>query len=238
MTLVVLQPPPPPPNDAFAAAASLPPVGTGSLTGTSVGATKETGEPAHAGNTGGASVWWRFTATAAGAVTLDTSGSGFDTTLGVYTGPSVGALVTVASNDDNGSGGLWSRVSVPIVAGTTYYVAVDGWNGATGPVTLNWAGLPADAPALSGVVHGPAGPVRGAQIRVYPSSGAGPSAAVATGPDGTWTVALPSGTYQVQVVPPSGRFLRQWIGGAQRSSATTFVVAAGVFAGDITLQAR
>src|SRR5205085_1387523 len=32
-----------------------------SITGTNVGATKQSGEPIHAGNAGGASVWWTWT---------------------------------------------------------------------------------------------------------------------------------------------------------------------------------
>src|ERR1017187_1063088 len=70
------------------------------VTGSSVGATRETGEPYHAGNTGGASVWWSWTAPSVGTVTISTAGSSFDTVLGVYTGSSVSALMEVASNDD------------------------------------------------------------------------------------------------------------------------------------------
>src|SRR5690349_3884170 len=54
------------------------------------GATKEPGEPRHAGNNlGGHSVWWTWTAPESAPVTIDTIGSTFDTLLGVYTGTSV-----------------------------------------------------------------------------------------------------------------------------------------------------
>ena len=53
------------------------------MTGTNVGATKETGEPDHAGNVGGASVWCRWVAPADGTVTFDTFGSNYDTLLAV-----------------------------------------------------------------------------------------------------------------------------------------------------------
>src|SRR5262249_48583588 len=66
-----------------------------SLSGSNVGATKEVGEPNHAGNTGGKSVWWTWTATASGRVYLDTTGSNFDTLLAVYTGNTVGGLTRV-----------------------------------------------------------------------------------------------------------------------------------------------
>src|SRR5207249_11919057 len=88
------------------------------LARSNVGATKETGEPNHAGNTGGKSVWWSWTAPSAGSVTIDTRGSGFDTLLGVYTGTSVSSLTTIASNDD--SAGVQSSVTFNALAGTTY----------------------------------------------------------------------------------------------------------------------
>src|SRR5438045_1081690 len=47
-------------------------------TGTNVGATKEAGEPSHAGSAGGASVWWSWTAPSFGSVKIDTAGSSFD----------------------------------------------------------------------------------------------------------------------------------------------------------------
>ena len=63
---------------------------SGRVTGSNVGASKEFGEPNHAGNTGGASVnWWSWTAPATGTVTFDTQGSDFDTLLAVYRGSSV-----------------------------------------------------------------------------------------------------------------------------------------------------
>lgn len=108
------------------------------VTGTNVNATKETGEPNHAGNTGGKSVWYSWTAPSAGTVTIDTHGSSFDTLLGVYTGSSVSALTSVAANDDDPVGGTTtSKVTFAAIAGTTYQIAVDGYGGAAGSITLN-----------------------------------------------------------------------------------------------------
>ena len=72
-------------NDSYAAAAALDGT-TGTVTGGNNGATKEAGEPAVAGNPGGASVWWKFKAPATGRLTLSTAGSGLNTLLGVYRG--------------------------------------------------------------------------------------------------------------------------------------------------------
>lgn len=125
---------PGPPNDSFASAAALSGA-SGSATGCNIGATKEPGEPDHAGNPGGKSVWWQWTAPASGLAAIDTTGSGFDTLLAVYTGDAVGVLAEIASS----GGGAPARVVFPAVAGATYRIAVDGADGAAGKVALNWA---------------------------------------------------------------------------------------------------
>jgi thiol-disulfide isomerase/thioredoxin len=108
------------------------------VTGSSVGATKEAGEPNHAGNSGGASVWWSWTAPFVGTVTISTAGSSFDTLLGVYTGTSVSALTTIASNDDDPDAGDYtSKVVFNAVSNQTYQIAVDGYGGASGSVQLS-----------------------------------------------------------------------------------------------------
>ncbi len=107
-----------------------------SATGTNVGATKEIGEPNHAGNTGGASVWYKWTAPSTGTATIRTAGSNFDTLLGVYKGSSVGALTAVAGNDDDGTN-VTSKVTFAATAGVTYEIAVDGFATASGPFTGN-----------------------------------------------------------------------------------------------------
>lgn len=113
-------------------------------TGSNVGATKELGEPNHSSqggssNPGGASVWWRWTAPATGAVTVSTAGSSFDTLLGVYTGTSVGGLTRVTYTQDYSDdipSGLTSSVSFQATAGVTYRIAVDGYGAATGTISL------------------------------------------------------------------------------------------------------
>jgi hypothetical protein len=70
-------------------------------------------------------------------VTVDTAGSNYDTLLGVYTGTAVNALTTIGTNDDASGLGLRSRVTFTASAGVTYQIAVDGFNAATGNITLN-----------------------------------------------------------------------------------------------------
>jgi hypothetical protein len=124
-----------PANDNFASAHGLS-GSSASVNGSSTGATKEPGEPNHAGFAGGRSVWYFWTAPSSTPVTIDTVGSSFDTLLGVYTGSSVGALTLVTSNDDSSSASRQSRVTLAPIAGRTYRIAVDGWNAEHGNIVL------------------------------------------------------------------------------------------------------
>lgn len=132
-------PPGIPPNDAFANAGSIALTNNAAtVNGHTTNATKQAGEPNHADNAGGHSIWWRWTAPAGGPVSLNTRGSYADTTLAVYTGSAVNALTTIASNDDIDSGIVQaSSLTFSATAGTTYFFAVDGWDGDTAGITLN-----------------------------------------------------------------------------------------------------
>ncbi len=132
-----------PGNDAFANATTITLSGNSAqATGSSVYSTKEAGEPHHAGEISGTSVWWRWTAPGSGSMTITTAGSNFDTLLGVYTGSSVSGLSTIASNDDTPGGGGTSAVTFNATSGTTYFIAVDGWDYDSGAVTLNLSFTP------------------------------------------------------------------------------------------------
>ncbi|MEP7156716.1 MAG: hypothetical protein ABI905_13135, partial [Betaproteobacteria bacterium] len=134
------------------------------------------GEPLHAGVTGGKSLWWSWTAPISGTANINTAGSDFNTLLGVYTGTAVNALTPVASNDDVVPGtNLTSAVSFMATAGSTYQIAVDGNNGATGNITLNIVQQPplAVTAVVSRKNHG-AGGVRDMLLvnRLLPITGA------------------------------------------------------------------
>jgi hypothetical protein len=139
-------PPGVPANDNFASAVVLNLNGSQSVSvsGSNTNATKEAGDPRQGDNPGGRSVWWRWTAPSAGAVTIDTGkenttthvtdltdgkSSYFDTTLGVYTGTSLANLVKVTDNDDIKSGVVQvSKVTFNATGGTNYWIQVDGFN--------------------------------------------------------------------------------------------------------------
>lgn len=138
-----------PPNDHFASATVLSNI-TNFVTGSNIGATAEPGERDHAESVCSNSVWWSWQAPFTGSVGISTAGTPFDTLLSVYLGDSVSNLEVIADNDDDINGGFGvvsSSVVFRALAGETYRIAVDGYNGATGTVQLavGRAGYPAPA---------------------------------------------------------------------------------------------
>jgi subtilase family serine protease len=128
-----------PANDNFASAQVLS-GSTVAVTAGSVNATREAGEPYIQNNRGGHSIWFVWTATTSKKVSVNTHGSNFDTLLGVYAGNSVSTLTRIASNDDDiANSTTTSALTFNAVAGQTYRIAVDGYNGASGSVSLNIA---------------------------------------------------------------------------------------------------
>ncbi|HJQ31444.1 MAG TPA: M12 family metallo-peptidase, partial [Pyrinomonadaceae bacterium] len=178
----------PPANDNFANAQSVS-GDAGSYLGTNVGATKESGEPAHAGNAGGSSVWFTWQAPSSGRLTLMTAGSNFDTLLAAYTGTSLGSLTQVASNDDASNIDKTSTVNFKVTAGTVYRIAVDGWNGESGNVTLTWlfTQRPANDDFVDAVVlSGASGTVTGSSVNGTKESGEPTSMAGNAGGASVW----------------------------------------------------
>ncbi|MGA2241550.1 MAG: protease pro-enzyme activation domain-containing protein [Verrucomicrobiota bacterium] len=149
-----------PPNDFFANAIALI-NNPGWVSATNTGATKEPGEPNHAGNAGGKSVWWSFSTNVDGVLTLSTTNSTFDTLLGLYSGPDVAHLTTIAGNDDAyvGARGGFSLINQAVKAGT-YYIAVDGFDGASGTVVLSNSFVPANLCHLTTYGNGVGGMVQ------------------------------------------------------------------------------
>jgi secreted trypsin-like serine protease len=102
--------------------------------------TEQASEPNHAGNIGGASVWYKFTPSVHADMYLNTLGSDGDTLLAVYTDsnggtPNMGDLVLVEGNDDISGGEDRSALDFHAFLGTTYYIAVDNFatSATTGP---------------------------------------------------------------------------------------------------------
>ncbi len=125
LTLTGPQPPGnPPANDLCAAAIS---VADGLHPFDNTGAA--TDSPASCGSNG-SDIWYSYTATATGAVQIDTcSGTAYDSVLAVFSG-TCGSLTQLDCNDD--SCGIQSVVQFNAVAGATYLISVGGWSGQVG----------------------------------------------------------------------------------------------------------
>jgi Immunoglobulin domain/Immunoglobulin I-set domain len=115
-----------------------------------VGATSEPGEPTPGNQVGGAPEWYSYVAPTSGSLYVTTAGSSFNTILGVYVGPgnSFSTLTNIGCGyttnfQINGQPDIF----IPnVTANQTYYIVVDGENGASGTVHLFvGAGVPVTA---------------------------------------------------------------------------------------------
>ena len=125
---------PPPLNDNFANAQGITGACGNVTGGRNTVASKEGGEPNHAANPGGVSVWYQWTAPSSGNFTFNTFGSDFNTLLAVYTGSELSTLTPVSRTTMRVES-TQSRVTFNAVAGTVYHIAMDGSAGVPGNVT-------------------------------------------------------------------------------------------------------
>lgn len=137
-TFAVGPPPTPPPNDDFADAEVI--VGdNGTVPGTTVNATSEgPDDPLAQGSHSEQTVWYSFTPTQAGFLTLTpVAGTLTGAAIGVYTGAALGALTEVAFDED-----LFAMPSIDdleVEAGVTYRVEITGYNSSLfGTFDLTW----------------------------------------------------------------------------------------------------
>ena len=128
--LTVAPAPPSVDNDDCGTAIAL---GLGETAFTSVGATDSGVDLSCVFNGELGDVWYSYTAIGDCPVTVDLTGSAYDTGLAVYSGDCA-ALTEVGCNDD--FSGLQSAVTFAATAGTTYYIQVGGFNGETGEGTI------------------------------------------------------------------------------------------------------
>ncbi|MBI1841234.1 MAG: hypothetical protein HYR88_10325 [Verrucomicrobia bacterium] len=140
-------------GDDFIEAIPLASALAGNVRGNNSKATREPGEPVHAGNRGGRSIWLLWTPPVTGVATVNTRGSTFDTLLAVYVGKSVDALQRVESDDDRG-GFYTSELRFNAAKGTTYAIAVDGFGGDEGDFILKWK-LDATSPPIPVILKHP-----------------------------------------------------------------------------------
>ncbi|MCB9892438.1 MAG: PKD domain-containing protein [Planctomycetes bacterium] len=102
-----------------------------------VGATTDPLYPWPCAGSGGSDVYFSYTASCNGNVTVDTCGAGYDTALEIFDGSQgCAGLLSIICNDDNC--GLQSSATVTnVMAGATLIIRVGGYNGAQGTFPLN-----------------------------------------------------------------------------------------------------
>jgi hypothetical protein len=87
--------------------------------------------------------WYSYTATGSGVLTVNMcAGASFDTILSAY--DACGGT-QIACNDD--FCGLQSQITFPITAGTTYKIALSGYNGQSGSGTITFSSQTGGPPA-------------------------------------------------------------------------------------------
>ena len=130
-----------PANDPYADAITL--TSPATLAAATGRATTESWEPVVCADPGsetvtdiGATIWYRLDPAYHTEVTIDTAGSDFDTTLGLYQGSSLDTLTPVACGDDFGVD-LQARLVAAVVGDATYWLQVGGYLGDTGNLALN-----------------------------------------------------------------------------------------------------
>ncbi len=109
-----------------------------------VHATVQSSEPEIVpGNAAQSTIWWRFTAPHNGTLSVSTAGSAIDTLLGVFRQDGTSSpwmmsdLTRIGANDDANPGTSTSSIAnLEIKAGKIYWIAVDGFDGAEGLITL------------------------------------------------------------------------------------------------------
>lgn len=144
-----------PANDNFVDAAVLE-GSSGAIVVDNTLATREAGEPDHAGAFGMASLWWRWTPSENQNVSFDSMGSDFETVQAIYTGNTLTDLTPIAGGYVNGTFSD-GRVSFAAQAGTTYFIAVAvrgvqwdwGLNDLSHSLHVNW--YPAPLPEIHGL---------------------------------------------------------------------------------------
>ena len=221
-----------PPNDVFATVAAGPALTatSGTIAGTNVGATLDTGEVPPSGNT--ASIWYKWTAPADDIVSFDTAGSvdgvgdPLPTHIHVYTGTTVNTLVEVPESFFPGDLFPRGHVEAPVRATTDYYIAITSPALAVqGNTVLNWQ-TKGNTGHITGTVTATNGGtlLQGMQVDAYRVGGAGNSLrTVQTLANGTYDLTgLGTGSYQVRFTDPAPTtYLTEWYNNAPTSGSST-----------------
>jgi len=102
---------------------------------------------------GGSSEWITFVAVESGDLFLNTDGSSYDTVVAVFRrNPTNATMLTqIGCNNNGGTDGQDSALTVPVTIGETNAILIDGVNGASGTLKLNYSLVPKVSISLIGV---------------------------------------------------------------------------------------
>jgi hypothetical protein len=142
------KPPAAPHNDNLAAATVLTAAPQGQLAGSTIGATRQKGEPRSLADD---TVWYRWRAPSNGVVTFSGSSS-LPVAIDAFTGPSLGHLRPASSSETA------LAATFRVAAGTNYAIRATGFAGSTFALKWATAGAPTnDARSAAAAISGGAG---------------------------------------------------------------------------------
>jgi hypothetical protein len=163
----------PPANDTFSARSQITGLDFFARTNTLL-ATRDLGEPGHAGQIGGHSIWWSWTAPSDGVVTLLVTNTAIEQPLlAVYQGATLNSLQLVASALGTNA---HAALTFPAQRDGAYQIAVDGYWGQYGPLDFVLHLDPAAAaaplrrnppPGVALTCHMARGPNGSPQLEIY-----------------------------------------------------------------------
>jgi cytochrome c peroxidase len=110
------------------------------FTGTTVGANND-GSAACGSSSTSPDVWFRYTPSGSGTLTISLAGSSFDTVLSAHTGCPGTTANEVACNDDFGGFGT-SQLVFQVTSGGMVFIRIAGFGGATGNFQMTLNGPP------------------------------------------------------------------------------------------------
>lgn len=127
-------------NDTCSNAVTM--VNGGTYSGSTASATRD-GSASCGSSSTTRDVWYKYTAGGSGTLRIDSCGSSYDTVLSLHSACVGTSSNQLTCNDDCGGtpcGAVSSCLTRAVTAGTTYYLRVSGYNGASGSFVLHVTG--------------------------------------------------------------------------------------------------
>lgn len=105
-------------------------------------ASLETSEPRPAAGLTDQTVWWVWSPSSNGTVTIDTTGSSFQTALGVYAGFGGSRITSISAVATDVPASVPAKVAFRAIKDAIYWIQVDGQSGGSGDIVLTLSQRP------------------------------------------------------------------------------------------------